>query len=135
MVLQILYHLGIPQTPLLQLLYKVAISHNEITGEISLGIKILIGRLNGLTHADDVGDGRGGRNSHGIAIAHAVSGDGFTYGRPVHLRATIQGEVAAALLLQQTYRINRQQTAVPFGRLVGLVAPRSAANSLEARMA
>ena len=120
-VLEVLDHLVIPQAAFLELGHEVLVDHDEISGKIRLGVEVLVGRLNGLAHADDVGDGCGGRNGHGVAVAHAVFGDGFAHRRPVHLRAAIQREMPATLLFQQVDGINRQQSAIPFGSLVGLV--------------
>ena len=74
-----------------------------------------------MADAEDVGDRRRGGDGHRVAVAHAVFRDGFAHGRPVHLRAAIHREVAAALLLEQFDGVDGQQSARPFGAFVRFV--------------
>ena len=67
-VLQVIDHDSIPEPFGFQCLHQVGVDHGELPGEVRFHVEVLVGRFDGLTHPDDIGDGGGGRDGHDIGI-------------------------------------------------------------------
>src|SRR5690606_41997505 len=93
-VVQVVHHHVGPQAFGLEITHQRGIHHGDLAGQVRFHEQVLVRRLDRLGHADNVGDGGGGRDGHDIAVAHAVFGDQLPYRGPVQAAVDVQGQVA-----------------------------------------
>ena len=122
-VLEIVDEHRIPQIAQLEIPHEVGIDHGELPGQVRLHIQVLVGRLDGLGDAGDVGDGRGRRDGHHIGVAHALRLHRRAQPVPIQRLAEIHLDVLRAADVDHALEgIDGQDAAAPQGALVGRVA-------------
>src|SRR5690606_28844450 len=101
--------------------YQVGVDHGEFAGQVRFHVQVLVGRLDGLRHAGDVGDGRGRRDGHDVRVADSVL-DAGTYRGPVQGLGKVDVDVLLATSFDEDLlRIQRQDALAPQRTLEGLV--------------
>lgn len=65
-IFQLLQHVSIPKLQRFQVLDQLDVNDSEFAGEIRLHVEVFVRRLDGLRHADDVGNSGGGSNGHHV---------------------------------------------------------------------
>src|SRR5690606_1739856 len=71
-VLEVVDHYRVPQAARLEVAHRVGVDHSEVARPVRFHVEVLVGRLDGLRHAGDIGDGRGRRDGHDVRVADAV---------------------------------------------------------------
>ncbi len=94
-------------------MHQRGVHHGEVARHVRFDIEVLVGRLDRLRHAADVGDRRRRRDRHHIGIAHADGLDPRTQRLPVERGGTIEIKHAAPRTGQIFDRIYRQDTPAP----------------------
>ena len=107
----------VPQTQALQVGYQIRVRRGEVAAQVRLGEKVFVGRLDGLADADDIGDGRRGRDGHCIGVAQAVLANGIADGRPIEPGGAVHVETTAAFAGEEFNGVNRHQPLFPFRAL------------------
>ncbi len=82
-VLQVGDHHLVPQPEVLQVAHQVLVDDGEFARQVRFHVQVLVGRLDAGRHADDVGDGGGGRDGDAVRIAHADAPDALAQRLPV----------------------------------------------------
>src|SRR5690606_22073519 len=120
-VLEVVDHHRVPQAACLEVAYQVGVDHGELAGQVRFHVEVLVGRLDGLRHAGDVGDGRGRRDGHDVRVTDAVL-DAGTYRRPVQGLGQVDVDVLLATGFDEDLLgIQRQDALAPQRTLEGLV--------------
>src|SRR5690606_27623151 len=120
-VLEVVDHHRVPQAARLEVANQVGVDHGEFAGQVRFHVQVLVGRLDGLRHAGDVGDGRGRRDGHDVRVADAVL-DAGTYRGPVQGLGQVDVDVLLATRLDEDLlRVQRQDALAPQRTLEGLV--------------
>src|SRR5690606_34998977 len=120
-VLEVVDHHRVPQVARLEVAYQVGVDHGEFAGQVRFHVQVLVGRLDGLRHAGDGGDGRGRRDGHDVRVAPAVL-DAGTYRGPVQGLGKVDVDVRLATGLDEDLlRIQRQAALAAQRTLAGLV--------------
>ena len=97
----------------LQIGDQVGIDHREFARQVRFDEQVLVGGLDGLRHAANIRNRRGGGNGHRIAVAHADLPDPFAKAIPIQGQGTILLQITAPLLFEQRHGINRQDALAP----------------------
>ena len=121
-VFEVVDHDVVPQAFGLEVTHQRGVHHGELAGQVRFHEQVLVCRLDGLGYADDVGNGRRGRNGHHVAVAHAITGDQLPHRGPVQAGGGVHHQVAvAAGVLQQVDGINGQNALLPQGAFVAFI--------------
>ena len=80
-------------------MYQVGVGYGEFAGEVALHVEVLVGGLDGLAHAGDVGDGGGGGNGHHVGVAHTLSFNFGAQAGPIQGLALVLVDVFFATVL------------------------------------
>src|SRR5690606_17031328 len=121
-VLEVIDHHRVPQAACLEVANQVGVDHGELAGEVRFHVQVLVGRLDGLRHAGDVGDGRGRCDGHDVRVADAFLHAG-TQRCPVQGFGQVDVYVLlAALFDEDLLGIQRQHAFAPQRTLEGFVA-------------
>src|SRR5690606_2159698 len=122
-VFQVVDHDVVPQAARLQVVHQVRVDHGELAGQVRFHVQVLVGRLDRLRYAGDVGDGGGRGNGHDVGVAHAAGANLVAQAFPVERLAAIHLQVTlAAFARQYLDGIDRQDTLAPQRAFVGGVA-------------
>src|SRR5687767_7173021 len=70
-VLEVRDHHLVPQVELLQVPHQELVRHRELARQVRFDIEVLVGGLDALREAGDVGDRRRGRDGEAVGVAHA----------------------------------------------------------------
>src|SRR5699024_6085642 len=118
-VLEVVDHDLVPQVQRLEVFDQVRVDHGELARQVRFDVQVLVGRLDRLRYAGDVGDGRGRRNRHAVGVAHADALHALAQAGPVQRGRLVLLQVfvtiwgAAAGLAQQVDGADRQHDLIP----------------------
>src|SRR5690606_9624729 len=120
-VLEVVDHYRVPQAAGLEVAHQVGVDHGEFAGQVRFHVQVLVGRLDGLRHAGDVGDGRGRCDGHDVRVTNAFL-DALAYRGPVQGLGQVDVDVFLATGLDEDLLgIQRQNALAPQRTLEGLV--------------
>ncbi len=92
---------------------QVRVDHGELAGQVRFDVQVLVRRLDGLRHANDVGDGRGRGDGHDVGVADAFL-DALADRRPVQRFGQVDVDVLLATGLDEDLLgIQRQDALGP----------------------
>jgi hypothetical protein len=89
------------------------VDHGEVAGHVRFDEEVLVGRLDGLRDAADVGDGGGRRDGQGVGVAHADGASLARAGVPIEASS---GDLQVVCLrggLQELDGVDRQDALAP----------------------
>ena len=120
-VFELVDHVGAPETFLLEVVDKDRVEDGEVATEVTLHKQVGVVGLDTWSGAHDVRDGGGRRDGEDVGIAHAILGDAFADGTPVHFAATGNFDLHSPFVFEEIDGILWQDAAVPLGAFVGIV--------------
>ncbi len=92
---------------------QVRVDHGELAGQVRFDVQVLVRRLDGLRHANDVGDGRGRGDGHDVGVADAFL-DALADRRPIQGFGQVDIDVLLATGLDEDLLgIQRQDALGP----------------------
>ena len=97
-VLEVVDHDLVPEPGGLEVANQVGVHHGEFPREVRFHVEVLIGRLDGLGHPGDVGNGRRRRNGHHVGVPHALGPDLLPHRVPVEALRFVHLQVLIAAL-------------------------------------
>ena len=136
-ILQLIHHLLIPQTRLLQVAHQERIQYDELARQIAFYEQVLVGRLDAGRGRRNVGDRRRRRDRQHIGVPHPVSPDFFAQRRPVHPSAPRYFHRHTPFLLEEIDGVLRHNPPIPLGTAVagvGSLLRRQVAGSLVSKI-
>ena len=99
-ILELVQHVGSPETFFLQVLNELPVEHGEIPTEVTLHKKVLVVRLDTRGGSHDIRDGRGRRNGKNIGISNSMLHDFLANRFPVHFTSPRNGHSITSLVFE-----------------------------------
>ena len=121
-VFELVDHVAVPEAFFLEVVDENRIENGKVAPEVTLHEEIGVVRLDARGGAHDVADGGGRCDGENVGVAHAVLGDAFANGTPVHLATTGNLDVHAPFVFEGIDGVLRENPAIPLGSFVAVVS-------------
>ncbi len=120
-VFELVDHFGAPEAFLFEVIDQDGVEDGEVATEVALDEQVGVVRLDAGGGAHDVADRCRRSDSEDVGVAHAVLGNGFADGTPVHFAATGDVDFDSPFVFEGIDGVLREDAAVPLGAFIGIV--------------